>query len=117
MLFTGLDEVFLELRTIVGLNSYYGERGDGLELHEEVFGISGGTRLISISESESGREVNSREQVAFESAGKEGNRVYFYQVTRLHRPEAFSSCFPDTVRFPDVYFTTYTINLDLGVFH
>lgn len=77
----GIDEVLFELEAVIFLNMFYGEQGNASELPNEVGGVLAVEMWVAVSEAKAAVHVDGREQVAFESVTKDGQRVYLHEIS------------------------------------
>ena len=73
-------KVFGEFSTVVCLDSLSDKWGYFEKLPEEITAISRGVRLIGVGEGESGTDINGGEDIAFNPAGEDRDRVHLYEV-------------------------------------
>jgi len=84
-------EVLGEVTAVVRLDSPCSRRSHLKELPQEIMATGGRVRLVGVSESKPGADIDGSEDMALEPGGEYGHRVHLHKVAWLLRQEALAS--------------------------
>ncbi len=109
----GILKVFEELMAVISLYSANLKRHNASQFLKKIPGAGRRAGLIGVGEGKSGRQIDGRQEIAFDTIYENINRIYLHQVAWKSGIETFSSQLLRRLFFPDYHPTGSAVKADL----